>query len=118
MKTHKAKSKIKNFFEKAHGLSFKKGKNQSSIIRKVTAIKERLPKLPLKKKEPQILIGGEVGIKSKFSKCCNAKQGDNLMAFITKGEGASIHKANCQNLKELSEKWPQRVVTASWSKEN
>jgi len=118
VKTHKAKSKIKNFFEKAHGLSFKKGKNQSSIIRKVTAIKERLPKLPLKKKEPQILIGGEVGIKSKFSKCCNAKQGDNLMAFITKGEGASIHKANCQNLKELSEKWPQRVVTASWSKEN
>jgi len=116
-KTHKAKSRIRLFLEKAHGLSFKESKQQSSIIGRVAAIKERLPKLPLKKKEDQITVGGEIGIRAKLSKCCKPKQGDQLQAFITSGEAASIHRADCPNLKELSQKWPQRVVEASWPKQ-
>jgi len=116
VKTHKAKSRIRLFLEKAHGLSFKKSQKQPSIIDRVTAIKERLPKLPLKKKENQIIVGGETGIKVRLSKCCKPKQGDNIQAFITKGEGASIHNSTCINLKELTERWPQRVVYASWPK--
>lgn len=116
VKTHKAKAKIKNFFEQVQGLSFKEVKKQSSPIRKkVEAIKKILP---LKKKVPVVLIGGVAGIQAKFSKCCKPKENDILQAFITKGEGASIHKADCGNLKELAEKWPQRIVQASWHKDD
>lgn len=116
VKTHRAKSKIKNYFEEAHGLSLKEVKKQSSVIRnKVEAIKKILP---LRKKEPRVLIGGTAGIQAKFSKCCKPKQNDEVLAFITKGEGASVHKASCSNLKELAEKWPQRIVQATWTKES
>jgi len=112
VKTHRAKQKIKNFLEQEHGINFKEVKKQSSIIRsKVEAIKKILP---IKKKGPQILIGGELGIQAKLSKCCKPKTTDTLQAFITNGEGASVHRASCKNLKELSEKWPQRIVEASW----
>lgn len=117
VKTHKAISRIKLFLEKAHGLSFRGtgATKKQVIIGRVEKIKEKLPKLPLKK-QPQITVGGETGIKVKFSKCCRAIQGDKLQAFITSGEAASIHKADCPNLKELSQKWPQRVVDADWPK--
>ena len=116
VKTHRARTKIRNFLEQVQGLSLKEVKKQSSPIRKkVEAIKQILP---LKKNVPMVLIGGELGIQAKFSKCCKPGKNDALQAFITKGEGASIHQATCSNLKELAEKWPQRIVAASWHKES
>ena len=64
----------------------------------------------------KILIAGEKGIAIKMGKCCNPKSGDKIVAFITQGEGASVHKTNCPNLLELKEKWPERIVAATWQK--
>lgn len=111
VKSQRAKSKIKDFLEKAHGLSLKEVKKEAYIKKRVAVIKKILP---FKKKESGILVGGEAGIMVRFGRCCKPQQGDGLQAFITKGEGASVHKATCPNLTELAEKWPQRVVQATW----
>lgn len=115
VKTHKAKTKINNFLEKAYGISLKPATKPSKPFTRVKETVEQIRHiLPSIKRSPQILVAGETGIAAKISKCCSPKQGDSISAFITKGEGASIHKTTCPNLQEISEKWPERVVPAQW----
>ncbi len=45
-----------------------------------------------------IVIDGADGCQVKFAKCCNPLPGDNVVGFITKGFGVSIHKADCPNV--------------------
>ena len=111
VKTAKARSKIKNFLQKAYGLPAEKIEKKSFIKEKISLLKKVIP---IKRKRFQVLIAGQSGISVKFSKCCSPQPGDEISAFITKGEGASIHKINCANLKDLQEKWPQRIVKANW----
>ncbi len=114
VKTARARSKIRNFLEAAYGIS--PGKPRKTTLREKVSIIKKI--LPLKRRrEPQILVAGESGISIKFSKCCLPKSGDQISAFITKGEGASLHRIDCQNLKELQQKWPQRIVKATWVSE-
>ncbi|MDD5750507.1 MAG: HD domain-containing protein [Candidatus Pacebacteria bacterium] len=113
VKSNQAKKKIRSFLEKAHGLSLKEVKKQHSREKR-NFLLEKI--LPLRKKETKIMVGGASGIMARVSKCCSPKPGDALSAFITQGEGASVHKTDCPNLKELAEKWPERVLAASWPK--
>ncbi len=112
VKTHKAKAKIKDFLEKAHGISFAKPKTEA-LKKKVSAIKKIIPLKRLK--EPHVLIGGESGISVKFSKCCQPKPGDKISAFVSTGKSAALHKFECANLKEIQEKWPHQIVKAAWA---
>ncbi len=52
----------------------------------------------------------------KFSRCCNPLPGDDIIGFITRGFGVSIHKRNCTNVPEDISKAeePQRWVNAHW----
>ncbi|MBQ7397635.1 MAG: bifunctional (p)ppGpp synthetase/guanosine-3',5'-bis(diphosphate) 3'-pyrophosphohydrolase [Clostridia bacterium] len=45
-----------------------------------------------------IIIDGESGCQVKFAKCCNPLPGDNIIGFITKGYGVSVHKRDCPNV--------------------
>ncbi len=44
-----------------------------------------------------VIVDGESGCMVKFAKCCNPLPGDNIIGFITKGYGVSIHKRDCPN---------------------
>ncbi|MBE6583415.1 MAG: bifunctional (p)ppGpp synthetase/guanosine-3',5'-bis(diphosphate) 3'-pyrophosphohydrolase [Ruminococcaceae bacterium] len=63
-----------------------------------------------------IIVDGESGCQVKFAKCCNPLPGDDVIGFITKGYGISIHKQDCPNVVEglkkleLSDRW----VEAHW----
>ena len=45
-----------------------------------------------------IVIDGEVGCAVKFAKCCNPLPGDDVIGFVTKGYGVSVHKKDCPNV--------------------
>ncbi len=65
-----------------------------------------------------IIIDGLDDCLVKFAKCCNPLPGDDIIGFITRGHGVSIHKKNCSNVpdnlndKEDSERW----IKAHWAK--
>ena len=67
-----------------------------------------------------IIIEGEGGYQVKFAKCCNPLPGDDIIGFITRGFGVSIHKLDCQNVAESrkNEENLARWVNASWEKED
>ena len=63
-----------------------------------------------------IIVDGEAGCQVKFARCCNPLPGDDVIGFITKGFGISIHKCDCPNVK-LGRENPEnadRWVDAHW----
>ena len=64
-----------------------------------------------------VIIDSVEGCAVKFAKCCNPLPGDNIIGYITRGFGVSIHKYDCQNAQaglsrpEDKDRW----VVASWS---
>ena len=49
----------------------------------------------------------------KLSKCCNPLPGDNIIGYITKGRGVSVHRTNCTNMSELLED-KDRIIDVYW----
>ena len=62
--------------------------------------------------KPGISITGVDGLLIKVSQCCSPVPGDDIIGFITQGNGVSIHKAECPNLQASD---PRRWVDVSWS---
>jgi guanosine-3',5'-bis(diphosphate) 3'-pyrophosphohydrolase len=49
-----------------------------------------------------------------FSKCCNPIPGDEIVGFITRGRGVSIHRTDCVNVIHMSEEDRARLIEAEW----
>lgn len=65
-----------------------------------------------------IIVDGESGCQVKFAKCCNPLPGDDVIGFVTKGYGISIHKRDCPNVLEglKKEANKDRYKPAHWEK--
>ena len=69
-----------------------------------------------KPKGDAVIVGGENNMYVKMSRCCNPLPGDEIVAFITKGHGFSVHKKDCINYISAIEHGsdPERWVDAEW----
>ncbi|WP_344752548.1 bifunctional (p)ppGpp synthetase/guanosine-3',5'-bis(diphosphate) 3'-pyrophosphohydrolase [Gryllotalpicola koreensis] len=64
-----------------------------------------------------VLVRGAPDILVKLAKCCTPVPGDEIVGFITRGAGVSVHQASCQNVKSLMEQ-PERMIDVEWAGEN
>lgn len=79
-----------------------------------------LPKLEnvvhLKKNKEGVLVDGDSGMMVRFAGCCSPIEGDDIIGYISRGRGVTIHRANCPNISLLE---PERLIEAQWQvKEN
>ena len=65
-----------------------------------------------------ITVKGVDNLMIRFAKCCNPVPGDDIMGYITKGRGISVHRADCGNLKNLIMEDGDKVVDVSWGTSN
>lgn len=80
-----------------------------------------VPQAPVKRNKATsgVVIEGADDVLIKFSNCCNPLPGDDIIGYITRGYGVSIHKRNCTNVpKDISKsEEPERWVSCYWEDE-
>ena len=66
-----------------------------------------------------IIIDGEYGCAVKFARCCNPLPGDDIIGFITRGYGISVHKKSCKNITNgvKDPEFAERLIKAEWDAE-
>lgn len=64
-----------------------------------------------------VTVEGMNDLLVRFSKCCNPVPGDEIVGFITKGRGISVHRKDCINILTLPESERQRFIDVAWDQE-
>lgn len=85
-------------------------------LKKLKEIKNYEHKPSKKKSENTggISIKGVDNLLIRLAKCCNPVPGDNIVGFITKGRGVSVHRADCPNITSLPEEERARFIDVEW----
>ena len=60
-----------------------------------------------------VLVKGEAGVMVRMAKCCNPVPGDDIIGYITRGRGVSIHRSDCTSLGHTPEDL-ERMIEVSW----
>ncbi len=61
-----------------------------------------------------IVVRGIADLSVRFSKCCSPVPGDEIVGFVTRGRGISIHRTDCVNMMNLPEIERARIIDAEW----
>ncbi len=69
--------------------------------------------VPVKSKSG-IIVKGLYDVAVHFSKCCSPVPGDEIVGFVTRGRGVSIHRTDCVNIIHLSDMERVRLIDAEW----
>ena len=79
-----------------------------------TTLLTRAPKPP-PAGDSGVVVEGAADVWARLSKCCTPVPGDSITGFVTRGNGVSVHRADCVNLRHLLESEPERLVNVHWS---
>lgn len=101
--------------------SYLKGSKQES--QSLKAVEEQISKTIAKRSENpnktkvsshSVVVKDISNILVRFAKCCNPVPGDEIVGYITKGRGVSIHRQDCKNVKTLFNDEEHKIVDVSW----
>lgn len=81
------------------------------VLEAAEHVRERRPE---EKQKGGIVVKGVDDVAVRFSKCCNPVPGDEIVGFVTRGRGVSIHRTDCVNLLSMSETDRSRLIEAEW----
>ncbi|MEO8390787.1 MAG: bifunctional (p)ppGpp synthetase/guanosine-3',5'-bis(diphosphate) 3'-pyrophosphohydrolase [Polaromonas sp.] len=80
----------------------------------VLAKKPRAPN-PNSKKGGGVLVVGMGSLLTQLAKCCKPAPPDEILGFVTKGKGVSIHRSDCSNFRNMASGSPDRVIEVEWN---
>ena len=65
-----------------------------------------------------MLVVGIDSLLTQLAKCCKPAPPDEILGFVTKGKGVSIHRHDCSNFRNMASGSPDRVIEVKWSSPN
>ena len=116
MAATRAVNRIKDELARQHNAIDKR-----TVLDKVTEAAERREQLAKKTSKPVhgVLVEGLDNCLIKFSRCCTPVPGDDIIGYITRGQGVSIHRVDCENARRRAERPEEegRWINVSWADE-
>ena len=100
-------NKLVDAYEKEH-------KKEITDEKVLEAAAEAREKLPITKEKGGIVVRGIDDVAVRFAKCCSPIPGDEIVGFVTRGRGVTIHRTDCINVMNLSESDRARLIDAEW----
>jgi GTP pyrophosphokinase len=95
-------SRCMSYFESKENKSFKPSGMVSKIVRSIAGGQSK-----------GIVIGGTDNLMVRFARCCNPIPGDQIIGFVTRGRGISVHRTDCPNA-SLFDNDEERKIQVSW----
>ena len=94
---------------------YKKSKEHEDARKTTEQIIEKLKVQGAKKAKngTGVLVKGEPGVMVRMAKCCNPVPGDDIIGYITRGRGVSVHRSDCTSLGHTPEDL-ERMIEVSW----
>jgi GTP pyrophosphokinase len=71
----------------------------------------------VKKSKGGITVQGIDDVSVRFAKCCSPIPGDEIVGFVTRGRGVTVHRTDCNNIINLPEEERARLIDAEWQRE-
>ncbi len=78
----------------------------------ITSERERRKQSP--RGDAGVIVKGTTDVWIKLARCCTPVPGDEIVGFVTRGDGVSVHRGDCTNVKSLSAQ-PGRMVEVEWA---
>nr|WP_330414427.1 bifunctional (p)ppGpp synthetase/guanosine-3',5'-bis(diphosphate) 3'-pyrophosphohydrolase [Lachnotalea glycerini] len=100
-------NKLVEEYDKTH----KRELSDEKVLENVSESKE---KIRVVKSKSGIVVKGIHDVAVRFSKCCSPVPGDEIVGFITRGRGVSIHRTDCVNIINLTDTERVRLIDAEW----
>lgn len=98
-------SRLKEYYKEHYKLS-----DEKDIVEK--KFKDKISLNTSYKQNQGIKVKGVDNIKVRFAKCCNPVPGDDIIGYITRGRGVSIHRKDCPNISYIE--GSERFIEVSW----
>jgi GTP pyrophosphokinase len=92
-----------------------------SIEQALSGVPEKAPEeeiapllRPAKPTQGNVLVVGVDSLMTSLAQCCRPIPPDEVIGFVTRGRGVSVHRASCSNARALARRSPERVIDVTW----
>jgi len=103
-------NKMQELYDRDH----KKEITDAEILKTIEENNNPANKAQAMKSKGGIVVKGIADLSVRFSKCCSPVPGDEIVGFVTRGRGVSIHRTDCVNIINLPEFERVRLIDAEW----
>ncbi len=103
---------VVNRLVEEYGKEHKQEMTNEVVLEKVAEAARN--KVHIAKSKSGIVVKGIDDVAVRFSRCCNPVPGDEIVGFVTRGRGLSIHRTDCVNMIHLTEAERARLIDAEW----
>lgn len=104
-------NKMQELYDRDH----KKEMTNEEVLASIAEANNALAHKPVAMKSKSgIVVKGVADLSVRFSKCCSPVPGDEIVGFVTRGRGISIHRTDCVNVMNLPEIERARLMDAEW----
>jgi GTP pyrophosphokinase len=73
-----------------------------------------IPRRPRSTEDVGVAVPGAPGVLTKLAKCCTPVPGDQILGFVTRGGGVSVHRTDCTNATSLQQQ-AERIIEVHWA---
>jgi len=105
---------VANRMQELYDRDHKKEITDEDILKNIAESNNNANKPVAMKSKGGIVVKGIADLSVRFSKCCSPVPGDEIVGFVTRGRGVSIHRTDCVNIINLPEFERVRLIEAEW----